>query len=97
MGQSVQTVWELLRGALELELSGNVGRINLAFGIVAAVLVTLFLAKKWVEAIGILVLRLFGRRGGPKGERDNLIAVLSLLVYFILSLGLVGFFDSRAR
>ena len=94
MTSNSESFWELLKAALytalDLELYTPAGRINLIFGIVSVGLVALFLAGKGVESIGNLMLRLFGKRGRAQAKKEELYAILSIIVFFILSLFLAS-------
>ena len=77
---------ELLRKALELELSTDAGRINLAFGtLVIAALILLYAGDLFTE-IGDFILKLFRRDPGPDRPGHKLAAFIFTIVFFVVSL-----------
>lgn len=78
-------ILELLRKALQTELSTEVGRIDLAFGVIAAAAVALLYADDLMTRIGDWILLLLKRQPGPDRAGHKLAAVICLLVYFAVS------------
>jgi len=89
MIQDIGQYWELLKSALALEFQTTAGRINVFFGVLSAAAVGLFLAGRGIESLGNFFLRLFKRPVGRGGPRDSLIALESVLIYFVVSVILV--------
>lgn len=81
---------DFFRQALTAEGSTTLGRINLTFGVVAAVLVLLLWTGHAIESIGEFILRLLGKQGRPQDKKDKLVAIISVLVFFVISLFIVG-------
>jgi len=82
---------EILKQALIGEVATPVGRINLTFGVIAVVMVVLLLMNSAIEQIGDFVLKLFGKQGHPKSASDKTFAIISVLVFFLISLIVVAF------
>jgi len=82
----VSDILELFRKALETELSTEVGRIDLAFGVIAASAVALLYADDLVTRIGDWILLLLKRKPAPDRPGHKLAAVICMLVYFAISL-----------
>lgn len=85
---------KLLQHALDGELSTGIGRINLVFGVLVAGMVVLLYAGSAIEEIGEFVLRLFNKQGSQKAESDKTKAVISVIVFFVLSLVIVAYTSS---
>jgi hypothetical protein len=81
---------QILKQALEGETTSPIGRINLAFGVIAVVMIVLLWMDSALEQVGDFLLRLFGREGRPKSDSDKLLAILSVLIFFALSLLIVA-------
>ena len=85
-----ESFWQVLKtvvdNAIAFEFYTPTGQINLIFGIIATALVALFMAGKGVESIGDFVLRLLRRKGRARTNKDGLIAIVSLTLFFLFSL-----------
>lgn len=89
MIQDIGQYWELLKSALALEFQTTAGRINVLFGVLSAAAVCLFMAGRGIEWLGNFALRLLKRPVGRQSPRDSLIALASLLIYFVFSVVIV--------
>ena len=87
----MEQFFDLLRKALLSEANTTLGRINLVFGVIAVGMVILLQADSAVEKIGDFILRLFGRQPAPPSSTDKPLAIVSVLVFFCISLVLVAF------
>lgn len=82
---------EWLKEALAAEFRTGVGHIDLVFGLLAFGLVLLYIGGSKVEEFANLCLYLIGKRGKKKESKDQLWAIISLMVLFAFSLVLTYF------
>ena len=86
----MEEFFKLLSQALRGEVSTPLGQINLAFAIILVAFLALLLTGHGIEQIGDFILRLFGKQGRPHSSADTKIAIISVVVFFIVSLVLVS-------
>jgi hypothetical protein len=91
----LKELFELLSQALRGEISTPVGQINLSFGIILVGMVVALVAGHEIEYIGDFILRLLGRRPRPRGAHDTKFAIVSVIVFLIISLIIVAAYQSR--
>jgi hypothetical protein len=85
-----EPIVDIAKQALRGELETTIGRINLVFGVIAAVMVVLLWTASAIEQIGEFILKLFDKQGQPKSESDKMLAIISVLVFFVISLIVVA-------
>jgi hypothetical protein len=85
-----EPIVDFAKQALRGELETTIGRINLVFGVIAAVMVVLLWTASAIEQIGEFILKLFDKQGQPKSESDKMLAIISVLVFFVISLIVVA-------
>jgi len=86
----LKELFELLSQALRGEVATPVGRINLIFGVILVAMVVALLTDHAIERIGDFVLRLLGRRPRPRESTDTKFAIVSVVLFFIISLIIVS-------
>ena len=85
----MKELFELLSQALRGEFSTTVGRINLVFGVIGVGMVVALVTGHSVEYIGDFILRLLGKRPRPRDANDVKFAIVSVILFFIISLIIV--------
>jgi len=85
----LKELFELLSQALRGEFSTTVGRINLVFGVIGVGMVVALVTGHSVEYIGDFILRLLGKRPRPRDANDVKFAIVSVILFFIISLIIV--------
>jgi amino acid transporter len=86
----LKELFELLSQALRGEISTPVGQINLAFGVIVVGMVVALLTGHAIEHIGDFILRLLGRRPRPPEAHDTKFAIISVILFFVISLIIVA-------
>ncbi|HTW24193.1 MAG TPA: hypothetical protein VMD78_11365 [Candidatus Baltobacteraceae bacterium] len=86
----MKELFELLSQALRGELATTVGRVNFGFGVILVGMVVALLTGHSIEYIGDFVLRLVGKRPRPREAHDTKFAIISVIVFLIISLIIVA-------
>jgi hypothetical protein len=85
-----ELLFKLLKQALLGEVATTIGRINLVFGAIAVAMMIALLADSAIEKIGDFLLRLLGKQGRPTSDSDKKLAIVSVIVFFVISLVIVA-------
>jgi hypothetical protein len=85
-----EPIIDIAKQALRGEMATPIGRINLVFGVIAVVMVVLLWTGSAIEQIGEFILKLFDKQGQPTSESDKTLAIISVLVFFVISLIVVA-------